>query len=144
MIFSKISCDALMVQSAPSSSPSSTLTLPSVTLTVHWPAPSMSKAYELFMSAVFDVSARDGSVSKNSCTVPGIYRSFSRSRRESTHAHAPDSLPSRSDDEGRDRPPGADGCGRSCAAGRAAAGREGREDLAREARRAAPEVRRER
>ena len=37
----------------------------------------MSKPYELFMPAVFDVSAREGSVSKNSCTVPGIYRSFS-------------------------------------------------------------------
>jgi hypothetical protein len=32
----------------------------------------MSNAYELFMPAVLDVSARDGSVSKNSCTVPGI------------------------------------------------------------------------
>jgi hypothetical protein len=31
----------------------------------------------LFMSAIFVVSARDGSVSKNSCTVPAIYRSFS-------------------------------------------------------------------
>src|SRR3954465_15952213 len=103
MIFPKISWEALIVQSTPSSMPSSTLTLPSVPLTVHWPAPSMSKAYELFMSAVFDVSARDGSVSKNSCTVPCIYRTLGRSRRESTHAHAPDSLPSRSDDEGRDR-----------------------------------------
>ena len=71
------------MQSAPSSRPSCTLTLPSVTLTVHWPAPSMSKTYELFMPAVFDVSARDGSVSKNSCTVPGIYRSFSGVRGES-------------------------------------------------------------
>ncbi|TML55709.1 MAG: leucyl aminopeptidase [Actinobacteria bacterium] len=32
----------------------------------------MSKAYELFMPAVFDVSARDESVSKNSCTLSGI------------------------------------------------------------------------
>ena len=77
MIFSKISWEALIVQSAPSSMPSCTLTLPSVTLTVHCPAPSMSKAYELFMPAVFDVSARDGSVSKNSCTLSGICRSFS-------------------------------------------------------------------
>src|SRR4051794_35040520 len=72
MILPKISCEALIVQSTPSSSPSCTLTLPSVTLTVHWPAPSMSKAYELFMPAVFDVSARDESVSKNSCTLSGI------------------------------------------------------------------------
>src|SRR5438105_7223282 len=72
MIWPKISWDALIVTSAPSSMPSCTLTLPSVTLTVHWPAPSMSKAYELFMPSVFDVSASDGSVSKNSWTVPGI------------------------------------------------------------------------
>ena len=78
----QVDADALIVTSAPSSMPSSTLTLPSVTLTVHWPAPSMSKAYELFMPSVFDVSARDGSVSKNSCTLPVIYRSFSGSRRE--------------------------------------------------------------
>src|SRR5207248_2102299 len=77
MILPKISCEALIVQSTPSSSPSCTLTLPSVTLTVHWPAPSMSKAYELFMPAVFDVSARDGSVSKNSCTLSGICGSLS-------------------------------------------------------------------
>ena len=43
----------------------------------------MSKAYELFIPAVFDVSARDGSVSKNSCTLSGIYRSFSGFERES-------------------------------------------------------------
>src|SRR5436190_24244925 len=77
MIFSKISWEALIVQSAASSRPSCTLTLPSVTLTVHWPAPSMSKAYGLFMPAVFDVSARDGSVPKNSCTLPGICGSLS-------------------------------------------------------------------
>jgi hypothetical protein len=37
----------------------------------------MSKTYELLMPAVFDASAREGSVSKNSCTVPAINRSFS-------------------------------------------------------------------
>src|SRR2546429_6010286 len=45
-----------------------TLTLPSSTLTVHLPAPSMSKRYELVMPAVFDASARLSRLSKNSFT----------------------------------------------------------------------------
>jgi hypothetical protein len=45
-----------------------TETLPSFTSTFHWPAPSMSNTYELFMPAVFEASARDSSVSKNSLT----------------------------------------------------------------------------
>src|SRR5438876_12013449 len=51
-----------------SSPPSVTLTSPSSTLTVHLPAPSMSKRYELVMPAVFDASARLSRPSKNSFT----------------------------------------------------------------------------
>src|SRR5579862_4485744 len=140
MIFPKISCEALIVQSAPSSRPSPTVTAPSVTLTVHWPAPSMSKPYELFMPAVFDVSARDGSVSKNSCTLSGIYRSFSGSmaslcrgceRSSDTIAHR---------DEGRDRAARSGGRGRNSSAGGAAARRQRCAHPRREARRTAREA----
>src|SRR6266550_6548035 len=50
------------------SPPSLTLTLPSSTLTVHFPAPSMSKRYELVIPTVFDASARLSRPSKNSFT----------------------------------------------------------------------------
>src|SRR5262245_7630225 len=56
-----------MVQSPPVS-PSSTVTPPSETRTVHVPAPSMAKTYELFIPAVLPGSIRDGSLSKNSLT----------------------------------------------------------------------------
>src|SRR5262244_1697160 len=49
----------------------------------------MSKPYELVMPAVFDVSARAGSVWKNSCTVPGINCSFSGSGGESMRRGEP-------------------------------------------------------
>src|SRR6266550_568140 len=67
MIFWNVSSEVLMTASA-SSPPSLTLTLPSSTLTVHFPAPSMSKRYELVIPAVFDASARLSRPSKNSCT----------------------------------------------------------------------------
>ena len=87
----------------------------------------MSKAYELFMPAVFDVSARDGSVSKNSCTVPAIYRSFRGLRASLCAAVSATALPSRPDDQGRDRAPGTGGRGRTRAARCPAAGRRRRE-----------------
>src|SRR2546427_4531645 len=52
-----------------SSPPSVTFTLPSATLTVHLPAPSMSKRYELVIPAVFDASARLSRLSKKSFTL---------------------------------------------------------------------------
>src|SRR5512146_1584842 len=94
MIFWNTSWEALIVTSA-SSAPSTTCTVPSSTLTVHFPAPSMSKAYELFMPSVLDMSASEGSVSKNSCTVPGIYRSFSGSRASLCRGAQQTPLPSR-------------------------------------------------
>src|SRR6266853_6953832 len=70
MIFWNVSSEVAMTASA-SSPPSVTLTLPSSTLTVHLPAPSMSKRYELVMPAVFVASARPSRPSKNSFT-PGM------------------------------------------------------------------------
>src|SRR5258705_9618145 len=67
MIFWNVSLEVVMTASA-SSPPSVTHTLPSSTLTVHLPAPSMSKRYELVIPAVFDVSARLSRLSKNSLT----------------------------------------------------------------------------
>src|SRR3954464_3164636 len=110
MIFSNTSWEALIVTSA-SSMPSPTVTAPSATLTVHCPAPSMSKPYELFMSAILDVSARDGSVSKNSCTVRGIYRSLWGFGASLCAAVSAAALPSRADDQGPDRAAGTGGRG---------------------------------
>src|SRR5580765_5379599 len=72
MILSNTSCEVLIVQSAPSATPGSTVTAPSVTFTVHCPAPSMSKAYELFIPAVWLVSALAARPSKNSCVVTAM------------------------------------------------------------------------
>src|SRR6185295_17655215 len=67
MIFSNVSSEVVMTASA-SSPPSTTLTWPSSTFTVHLPAPSMSKRYELVIPAVFEASARLSRLSKNSLT----------------------------------------------------------------------------
>src|SRR2546425_4220696 len=67
MIFWNVSPEVVMTASA-FSPPSVTLTLPSSTLTVHLPAPSMSKRYEFVIPAVFDASARLSRLSKNSFT----------------------------------------------------------------------------
>src|SRR5881396_2609937 len=67
MIFSNVSSEVVMTASAPSP-PSVTVTLPSSTFTVHLPAPSMSKRYELVIPAVFAASARLSRLSKKSLT----------------------------------------------------------------------------
>src|SRR6187200_2629500 len=82
-IFWKFSSEVEIVQSA-SPPPSVTSIEPSSTCTRHWPAPSMSKRYELCMPAVFDAST-DLSFSKNSlvaailvsllCVTRGVERS---------------------------------------------------------------------
>src|SRR4051812_36352444 len=64
-ILSNVSSEVEMTASA-SSPPSLTLTRPSLTSTVHFPAPSMSKRNELFIPAVFAGSTRVSRVSKNS------------------------------------------------------------------------------
>src|SRR5436309_6323425 len=71
-----------MIASA-SSPPSVTVTSPLLTATFHFPAPSMSKRYELFIPAVFDRSTRPGSVSKNSRALVIAESLSSLRRRES-------------------------------------------------------------
>src|SRR5215210_1947079 len=61
-----------MVASASPPPPSVTVTAPSATATTHWPAPSMSKRYELFIPAVFDGSTAAARPSKNSFTLSGM------------------------------------------------------------------------
>src|SRR5437870_4032951 len=71
MSFWKVSSDVEIVTSA-SPPPSVTVTVPSWTSTFHWPAPSMSKTYELLIPAVLDESTREGRVSKKFCTPSAI------------------------------------------------------------------------
>ena len=78
-IFSNVSPLVEMVASA-SPAPSATSILPSATVTSHWPSPSMSKRYELFIPASFDASARDASPSKKSLAATRVRLPF-RSRR---------------------------------------------------------------
>src|SRR5215208_2803563 len=65
-ILSNVSLDVVIVASALSAAPSVTESLLSLTSTNHWPSPSMSKRYELFMPASFDSSTRDSSPAKKS------------------------------------------------------------------------------
>src|SRR4029077_18690184 len=76
-IFSNVSCEVEITTSA-SPPPSVTVTLPSSTSTIHSPAPSMSKTYELLMPAVFDASACDSRLAKNSLTASAISRSLTQ------------------------------------------------------------------
>src|SRR5665213_913363 len=83
-IFSNVSWEVEITTSA-SPPPSVTVTLPSSTSTFHWPTPSMSKTYELFMPAVFSASVFASRVAKNSWTASAISHSLdSRLTRDST------------------------------------------------------------
>ena len=80
-IFWKLSSLAEIVQSALADPPSETVSEPSVSATVHVPAPSISKTYVLFIPAIRSGLTRAGSPSKNSCTVPMFAPSLLRSGR---------------------------------------------------------------